>query len=75
MQGRNPLPKKAASTTSIGIQIDPEDLVVEEAVAQDEDVIHVEPQEMVDVGIQTDTPILEEKSQLFEKNDTIRRLE
>ena len=75
MQGRNPLPKKAVSTTSVGIQTNSEELVVEEVVVQDEDVIPVETQEMVDAEIQTDTLILEGKNQLFEQNDTIRRLE
>jgi hypothetical protein len=75
MQGRNPLPKKAVSTTSVGIQTNLEELVVEEAVVQDEDVIPVETQEMVDAEIQTDTLILEETTQLFEQNATIRRLE
>ena len=75
MQGRNPLPKKAASTTSIGIQTDPEELMVEETTVQDEDVIPVETQEMADTEIQIDTMVLEETTQLFEKNATIRRLE
>ena len=74
MQGRNPLPKKVASTTFVGIQTDPEELMVEEAVVQDEDVTPIETQEMVDTEIQTDTLILEETTQLFEHNATIRRL-
>jgi hypothetical protein len=32
MQGRNSLPKKAVSTTSVGIQTDLEELMVEEVV-------------------------------------------
>jgi hypothetical protein len=75
MQGRNPLPKKETSTTSIGIQIDPEESMVEEATVQDEDVIPVETQEMNDTEIKTNTLILEETTQLFEQNATIRILE
>ena len=75
MQGRNPLLKKATSTTSVGIRTDPEELMVEEATTQDEDAIPIETQEMVDTEIQTDTLISEETTQLFEKNATIRRLE
>ena len=75
MQDRNPLPKKATSTTSVGIQIDPKEVLVEEATVQDEDVIPKETQEMVDTEIQTNTLVLEETTQLFEQNATIRRLE
>jgi hypothetical protein len=75
MQGRNPLPKKATSTMFVGIDTDPEELMVEEAKVHDEDVIPVETQEMVDTEIQTDTLILEETTQLFEQNAIIRRLE
>jgi hypothetical protein len=42
MQGRNPLPKEAVTTNSVGIQTDPEEIVIEEAVAQNEDVIPLE---------------------------------
>jgi hypothetical protein len=65
MQGIIPLPKKAASTTSIGIQTNPEELMREETKVQDEYVIPVETQEMVDIEIQTNTLILEETTQLF----------
>jgi hypothetical protein len=75
MQGRNTLPKNAASTTYIGIQIDPEELMVEEEIVRDEYVIPVETQEMDDTEIHKDTLILEETTQLFEQNATIRRLE
>ena len=35
MKGRSPLPKEVVSTNSVGIQIDPEKIVVEEIVVDD----------------------------------------
>jgi hypothetical protein len=75
VQGRNPLPKQATSTNSMGTQTDLEELVVEEATTQDEDVIPVETQEMVDAEVQIDTMVLEEIAQLSEKDAIIKRLE
>jgi hypothetical protein len=81
VQGRNPLPKEAVSTNYVGIQTDPEEIVVEETIAQNEEEIPLETQEnmttteAIDVEVQIDTPILEEISQLLEQNATIRRLE
>ena len=49
--------------------------MVEEAIVQDEDVIPEETQEMGDTKIQKNTLVLEETTQLFEQNATIRRLE
>jgi hypothetical protein len=42
VQGRNPLPKEAVSTNSIWIQTDPEEIVIEETVAQNDEVIPLE---------------------------------
>jgi hypothetical protein len=73
VQGRNPLPKEAVSTNSVGIQTDPEEIVVEETVAQNEEAPPLETQEnmiateAIDAEVQT--------AQLLEKNATIRRLE
>jgi hypothetical protein len=75
VQGRNPLPKQATSTNSMGTQTNPEELVVEEVATQDEDVIPVETQEMVDVEVQIDTMVLEEIAQLSEQDAIIKRLE
>ena len=47
MQGRNPLPKEAFSTNFLWIQTNPEEIVVEEVVAQNEEVIPLETQEMM----------------------------
>jgi hypothetical protein len=72
VQGRNPLPKEAVSTNSVGIQTYPEEIVVEEIVAQNEEAIPLETQEnmtateAIDAEVQTDTPILEEIAQLLE---------
>jgi hypothetical protein len=45
VQGRNPLPKEAVSTNYVGIQTNPEEIVVEETVAQNEEEIPLETQE------------------------------
>jgi hypothetical protein len=42
VQGRNPLPKRYITTNSVGIQTDPEEIVVEEIIAQNEEVIPLE---------------------------------
>jgi hypothetical protein len=44
MQGRNPLPKEAVSTNSVGIQTNPEE-IVEETIAQNEELIPLEMKE------------------------------
>jgi hypothetical protein len=44
VQGRNPLPKEVVSKNFVGIQIDPEEIVVEETIAQNEEAIHLEEQ-------------------------------
>ena len=81
VQGRNPLPREAISTNSVGIRTDPEEIVVEEIVAQNEEAISLETQEnmtateAIDIEVQTDTPILEDIAQILEQNATIRRLE
>jgi hypothetical protein len=78
VQGRNPLPKEVVTTNSVGTLTNPEEIVVEGAVAQNEEVIPIETQEMmiatktIDVDVQTYTPVLEETTQLLEKNATIR---
>ena len=81
VQGRNPLPKEEVTTNSVGTQTNPEEIVVEETVAQNEEVIALETQENmtaieeIDAKVQTDTLVLEEIAQLLEQNATIRRLE
>jgi hypothetical protein len=45
VQGRNPLPKEAVNTNFVGIQTDPEEIVVEETVAQNEEAPPLETQE------------------------------
>ena len=81
MQGRNPLPKEAFNTNSVGIQTDPEEIVVEETVDHNEEAIPLETQENmkateeIDAKVQTDTLVLEEITQLLEKNATIMILE
>jgi hypothetical protein len=45
VQGRNPLPKEVVSTNFVGIQTNPEEIVVEETVAQNEELIPIETQE------------------------------
>jgi hypothetical protein len=45
VKGRNPLPKEAVNTNYVGIQTDLEEIVVEETVAQNEEVIPLETQE------------------------------
>jgi hypothetical protein len=72
VQGRNPLPKEAVSTNFVGIQIDPEEIVVEETIAQNEEAPPLETQEnmtateAIDAEVQTCTSILEEIAQLLE---------
>jgi hypothetical protein len=46
VQGRNPLPKRAVTTNSVGTQTDPEEIIAEDAVAQNEEVIPLETREM-----------------------------
>jgi hypothetical protein len=72
VQERNPLPKRAVTTNSVGIQTDPEEIIVEDAVARNEEVI---PLETFDAEVQTDTPVTEETTQFLEQDATIRRLE
>jgi len=72
VQGRNPLPTRAVTTNSVGTQTDPEEITIEDAVAQNEEVI---PLETVDAEVQIDTPVSEEISQSIEQDSTIRRLE
>jgi tetratricopeptide (TPR) repeat protein len=72
VQGRNPLPKRAVTTNSVGTQTDPEEIIVEDAVAQNEEVI---PLETIDAEVQTDTLVSEEIAQSLEQDATIRRLE
>jgi hypothetical protein len=45
VQGRNPLPKEEVNTKSVGIQTNPEEIVVEETIAQNEEEIPLETQE------------------------------
>ena len=72
MQGRNPTPKRTITTNSMGTQTYPKEITVEDAVAQNEEVI---PSETVDVEVQTDTLVSEEIPQSIEQDPTIRRLE
>jgi hypothetical protein len=72
MQGRNPLPKREVTTNSVGIQTDPEEITVEDAVAQHEQVILLE---TVDAEVQTYTLVSEGIAQSLEQDATIRRLE
>jgi hypothetical protein len=81
VQGRNPLPKEAVNTNYVGIQKDPEEIVVEETTAQNEEAIPLETQEnmtateTIDAKAHTGIPVLEKIDQLLENNATIRRLE
>jgi hypothetical protein len=71
-QGIKSLPKRAVTTNSVGTQIDPEEIIIEDAVDQNEEVI---PLENVDVEVQTDTLVSKEIAQPLEQDATIRRLE
>jgi len=72
VQGRNPLPKREVTTNYAGTQTDLEEIIVEDAVAHNEEVI---PLEIVDAEVQTDTPVSEETTQFLEQDSTIKRLE
>ena len=56
----------------MGTQTDPEEITIEDAVAQNEEVI---PLETIDVEVQRDTLVSEEIPQSLEQDPTIRRLE
>jgi hypothetical protein len=72
VQGRNPLPKRAVTTNSMGTQTNTKEIKIEDAVAQNEEVI---PLEIVDAKVQIDTLVSEEIPQSLKQDPTIRRLE
>ena len=56
----------------MGTQTDPEEITIEDVVAQNEEVI---PLETVDAEVHTDTLVSEEIPQSLKQDPTIRRLE
>jgi hypothetical protein len=72
VQRKNPLHNREVTTNSVGTQTNPEEITIEDVVAQNQEVI---PLEIVDAEVQTDTLVLEEISQSLEKDATIRKLE